>query len=153
MTTTNALESTNTRAARARTPARKATAAPKGRKPTNQRGRVPAARSRRASARPREQQAATPADGRPVWGFPVAHAALAAERAVERNSTHIDLPVIGAVHLPAKEELVYIGGVTALAAVGLLEWPVAILLGIGHTLSTNRHNKLIREFGEALGEA
>jgi hypothetical protein len=100
-----------------------------------------------------EQQAAMPDGGRPQWGFPVAHAALAAERAVSRTSTHVELPFIGVVHLPAKEELAFIGGVTALAAVGILEWPVALLLGIGHTLATNRHNKLMTEFGEALEEA
>ena len=150
--TTSSQASANARTA-ARAPARKATATPKGRKPTTPRGRVPAERSRRATTRPTQQQAATPDGGRPVWGFPLAHAALAAERAAQRNSTHLELPVIGMVHLPAKEDLVFIGGVTAMAAVGLLEWPVAVLLGIGHTLSTNRHNKLIREFGEALQEA
>jgi len=151
--TTNAVETANTRAAPVRAPARKATATPRRRKPTNQRGREPAERSRRATARPSGQQAAMPDGGRPVWGFPVAHAALAAERAVHRNSTRVELPVIGVVHLPAKEELAFIGGVTALAAVGVLEWPVALLLGIGHTLATNRHNKVMREFGEALEEA
>jgi hypothetical protein len=151
--TTNALESTNTRTAPARAPARRATATPKGRKPTSQRSRTPAERSRRATARPSEQRAATTAGGRPEWGFPVAHAVLAAERTVQRNSIHVELPVIGVLHLPAKEDLAYIGGVTALAAAGILEWPVALLLGIGHTLSTNRHNKLIQEFGEALEEA
>lgn len=151
--TTNTVESTNTRAAPARAVARKATATPKGRKPTQPRGRVPAERSRRATAKPSQQQAATPAGGHPEWGFPVAHAALAAERAVQRNSTHVELPIIGVVHLPAKEELAFIGGVTAMAVAGVLEWPVALLLGIGHTLATNRHNKLMREFGEALEEA
>ena len=149
MTTTNALELTNTPTA----PARKSTATPRSRKPTNQRGRVPAERSRRTNATPRKQESATAADGRPEWGFPVAHAMVAAERTVQRNSTHVDLPVIGVLHLPGREELAFIGGVTALAAVGILEWPVALLLGIGHTLSTNRHNRLMREFGEALAEA
>lgn len=151
--TTNSLDATNARPAPVRTPARKATATPKGRKPTKPRGRVSAERGRRATARPRERRAATAPDGRPQWGFPVAHAVLAAERTVQRNSTHVELPVIGVVHLPAKEDLAFIGGVTALAAVGMLEWPVAVLLGIGHTLSTNRHNTLIRSFGEALAEA
>jgi hypothetical protein len=151
--TTNTLKSTNARTAPARAPARKATATPKGRKSTTPRGRVPAERSRRATARPTQQRVSTSAGGRPEWGFPVAHVALAAERAVQRNSIHVELPVIGVVHLPPKEELAFIGGITAMAAVGLLEWPVAVLLGIGHTLSTNRHNKLMREFGEALEEA
>jgi len=91
--------------------------------------------------------------GGPAERRPVAHAPLAAERAVHRNSVHIQLPVIGTVHLPAKEDLVFIGGVLGLAAVGLLEWPVALLLGAGHTLATQGHNRLVRQFGEALEEA
>jgi hypothetical protein len=81
------------------------------------------------------------------------NALFAAERAVHRNSVHVELPFIGVVHLPAKEGLAFIGGVAGLAAAGILEWPVAILLGLGHTLATNRHNRLMQEFGEALEEA
>jgi len=40
-----------------------------------------------------------------------------------------------------------------LAIVGLLEWPVAALLGLGHGLALNRRNKVVRAFGEALEEA
>ena len=34
-----------------------------------------------------------------------------------------------------------------LAAVGLLEWPVALLLGVGHTLAMSRNNKVVHSFG------
>lgn len=70
-----------------------------------------------------------------------------------RNSVRVDLPVVGEVDLPGREELAFIGGIGALAILGVLEWPVALLLGLGHTLARSRHNKAMRAFGEALEEA
>jgi hypothetical protein len=81
------------------------------------------------------------------------HALVAAERAVQRNSLQVRLPIAGEVQLPAPDEIAYIGGVAVLAMVGMLEWPVAILLGVGHGLAGLRHRKLLRSFGEALEEA
>jgi hypothetical protein len=77
----------------------------------------------------------------------------AAEKTAQNNSVRTRLPLVGDVELPGPEELVFIGGVTALALIGIVEWPVAVLLSVGHTLATRRHNKIIREFGEALEEA
>ncbi|HEY6595402.1 MAG TPA: hypothetical protein VI011_15090 [Asanoa sp.] len=102
---------------------------------------------------PRRQRASADVGGRAEPRRPVEHAALAAERAVRRNSLHVDLPVVGELNLPAPEQIVFIGGVAVLAVIGLLEWPVAALLGLGHGLATNRHNKTVRAFGEALEEA
>jgi hypothetical protein len=84
---------------------------------------------------------------------PVGHALLAAERAMRRNSLHLRLPIVGELHLPAPEEVAFVGGVAALGIVGLLEWPIAVLLGVGHLLAAGRRNKVVRAFGEALEEA
>jgi hypothetical protein len=65
---------------------------------------------------------------------------------------HLHLPVVGDVGLPPVSEVAFYGGVVVLAAVGLVEWPVAILLGVGHQLATNSHFKSLREFGQALEE-
>jgi hypothetical protein len=59
----------------------------------------------------------------------------------------------GELRLPPREDLAFLGGVIVLTAIGVLEWPVAVLLGVGHELASNRHNKLLRSFGEALEEA
>jgi hypothetical protein len=67
--------------------------------------------------------------------------------------THLRLPVVGELHLPAAEDLAFLGGVVALAVIGVLEWPIAVLLGAGHTLALSRRNKVVRSFGEALEEA
>jgi hypothetical protein len=75
---------------------------------------------------------------------------LAAEQAVRRNSLYLRVPVLGQLTLPAPEQVAFIGGVAVLAAIGVLEWPVAALLGIGHWLATHAHRKTVRALGEAL---
>jgi hypothetical protein len=154
--TANAAESTNSRTATARVPARKGTSPAKGRARPAQSARETGTRRRSTAPAPaRARTGAPPADraDRPTWGFPVAHALRAADRAVQRESVHIELPFVGVVRLPPKDELAFMGGVTGMAAVGILEWPVALLLVLGHTLAANRHNRLMQEFGQALEEA
>jgi hypothetical protein len=113
-----------------------------------------------AQARPRRApRSAAPATARKAVTSrqptrrPVLHALTAAEEAVRRDSMHIRIPMLGELQLPPREEVAFLGGVAALAVVGVLEWPVAVLLGVGHELATNRHNKLLRAFGEALEES
>jgi len=72
---------------------------------------------------------------------------------VQRNSVHVALPLIGEVNLPPKDELAFMGGIAGMAAIGFLEWPVALVLVLGHALASNRHNMLMQEFGKALEEA
>jgi hypothetical protein len=75
---------------------------------------------------------------------------LAAEQAVRRNSLFLRVPVLGELALPAPEQVAFIGGVAVLAVVGVLEWPVAALLCIGHGVATQAHRKMVRALGEAL---
>ncbi len=81
---------------------------------------------------------------------PVEHAVLAAEQAVRRNSLFVRVPVLGELTLPAPEQIAFIGGVGVLAVIGVLEWPVAAILGIGHVVATQSHRKMVRGLGEAL---
>ena len=55
--------------------------------------------------------------------------------------------------LPSTEELAFIGGIGLLAAVGVLEWPIAATLAVGHLFASSRHNKVLRDFGSVLEEA
>ena len=123
-------------------------------KPTRRRTTPRAATPKKtvAPTAPGRRQVGTPPVEAPRPRRPVAHAVVAAEQAVRRNTLHLQLPIVGELELPAAEEVAYIGGVTVLAVVGVLEWPVAVLLGIGHGLATARHNKMLRAFGEALEE-
>jgi len=128
------------RAATARAPApKKTTTAPK----SNQ---------RRASAKagtPGRQQPSTDLAGN-APRTPVEHAVLAAEQALRRNSLFLRIPVLGALTLPAPEQVAFIGGVAVVAVIGLLDWPVAVLLVIGHGVATQSHRKMVRALGEAL---
>jgi hypothetical protein len=142
------MPTTQTKAAPRRTAASPArTDAPAGQASTSR----PTARpsdSRASTARKRTSAAAQAAPSRPVL-----HALIAAERAVQRETVHIRLPLAGELRLPPRDDLAFLGGVVFLTAIGVLEWPVAVLLGVGHELAANRHNKLLRSFGEALEAA
>jgi hypothetical protein len=48
--------------------------------------------------------------------------------------------------------LLFYGTLAGLAAVEIIEWPVAVVLGVGHALATSRH-KALQEAGEAMEEA
>jgi hypothetical protein len=79
-------------------------------------------------------------------------ARVAAEHAVTRHTVTLD--VFGTrVELLPPEQLAFLAGVGILAAFEILEWPVALVLGIGHQLAHSHHGKVLREFGEALEEA
>jgi hypothetical protein len=81
------------------------------------------------------------------------HPRRAAEQVVRQHSLQVHLPIVGEVVLPAIDQLAFIGGVIVLAIVGLVEWPVAVLLSAGHVLANSSHRKLVREFGEAMEAA
>ncbi|OMC34033.1 hypothetical protein A5740_10295 [Mycobacterium sp. GA-1841] len=62
----------------------------------------------------------------------------------------VTLPVVGRVKVPHPEQLAYYGALGILAAVEIIDWPVALLLGAGHMLMQNEHSQTAREVGEAL---
>ncbi len=59
---------------------------------------------------------------------------------------------MGVVSLPAREDLAYLAGVATLAALSVIEWPVAATLAAGHLLASSRGSRVLRDFGEALGD-
>ncbi len=74
--------------------------------------------------------------------------------ALDKHTMLITLPDdLGTVRLPDPERLAYYGGLAALAVFGILDWPVAIVLGIGHVLAEQHHHRLLEDLGEALAEA
>jgi hypothetical protein len=85
----------------------------------------------------------------------VGHGALlrAVQQSIEENSVTMDIAGVAKVRLPAVDSLAFIGGLAALGALGLLEWPVAAVLGLGHVLAHQRHLQLLQSFGKALEEA
>lgn len=77
----------------------------------------------------------------------------AAERVIDSETMLIELPEVGTVRLPSPKRLAFYGGIVALAACGILDWPVALVIGAGHLLAEDHHHKALAEFGEALAEA
>jgi hypothetical protein len=77
----------------------------------------------------------------------------AVDRIREAERFEVDLPVVGRVHLPRPEHLAFYGALAALAALEVIEWPIALVLGAGHALAANQHSRIAHELGEALEEA
>jgi hypothetical protein len=65
----------------------------------------------------------------------------------------LDVPLLGRVRLPRPEHLAFYGALAALAAVEIIEWPVALVLAAGHVLVQDEHSRVAREVGEALEDA
>jgi hypothetical protein len=73
---------------------------------------------------------------------------------LDKHTMVVTLPDgLGTIRLPDPERLAYYGGLTALAMFGILDWPVAMALGIGHVLAEQHRNRVLQDFGEALGQA
>ncbi|MBV9921927.1 MAG: hypothetical protein JOY78_13890 [Pseudonocardia sp.] len=78
---------------------------------------------------------------------------MAARKVHAKQSVSVPVPILGRVELPPPQQLAFLGGIGLLAVVGTLDWPVAVILAVGHTVASQRHNKPLEEFGEALDEA
>jgi hypothetical protein len=81
-------------------------------------------------------------------------AARALAVTLEKHTMSVTLPDgLGTIRLPEPERLAYYGGVLTLAAFGILDWPVAIALGVGHVLADQHRHRFLADFGEALADA
>ncbi len=49
--------------------------------------------------------------------------------------------------------LTYYAAIGALSVLGVLEWPVALVLAAGHALTADQHNRAVQQFGEALEDS
>lgn len=74
-------------------------------------------------------------------------------RVRDAQSFSVSLPLVGRVQVPRPEQLAFYGALGVLAAVEIIEWPVALVLGVGHALLQNEHSRVAQEIGEALEDA
>ena len=81
----------------------------------------------------------------------IGHGALL--RAIEKNTVDVVVPALGTLRLPPPQTLAWLAGVTTLAVLEIVEWPVAVAIGAGHLLAQQSHMKLLHDFGQALEEA
>lgn len=77
----------------------------------------------------------------------------ALQRIREADRYTLTLPVLGTLNLPRPEQLAYYGAITALAAVEIIDWPIALILATGHALANDHRSRIAEELGEALDEA
>ncbi len=111
--------------------------------------------------------AARAADGHPAGRTP-ARGAVPAQRSptaghageraaadvLDRHTIAVTLPQpLGTLRLPEPQRLAYYAGLGALAAFGIVDWPVAAVLGIGHLLAEDHNHRILAEFGQALSDA
>jgi hypothetical protein len=77
----------------------------------------------------------------------------AVERVRDAQTFAVNLPIVGRVRIPRPEQLTYYGALAVLAALEIIDWPIALVIGAGHALAENHHNKVAQELGEALEQA
>ena len=94
--------------------------------------------SRKTAARPRRSTGTT---------------ATAAVEAVQAHTTALTLPCVGKVELPSRGSFAYYAAVAGLTALGLIDWPVALLVAAGHLLAQQHGHAVLEEFGEGMADA
>lgn len=66
----------------------------------------------------------------------------------------VTLPVTGwTIELPPRREWPWLGGVVLVAALDIIDWPVALVIAIGHTILTKSHNEQLRELADGIETA
>jgi hypothetical protein len=63
---------------------------------------------------------------------------------------HVEIPYVGPVGWPLTGSLSYLITVGALAALEVVTWPVAGVLGLAHIMARNRDNPVLSEIGKGL---
>jgi hypothetical protein len=62
---------------------------------------------------------------------------------------HVNVPVVGTLTVPPADRLIFYGVLGALGALGVLDWPLVLVVGIGHYLTEQRFSPLLQEVGQA----
>ncbi|MBQ0980039.1 hypothetical protein ACQP08_00125 [Micromonospora zamorensis] len=72
---------------------------------------------------------------------------------VQMYSRRMDLPMLGEVALPPPDKVIYYAGIGVLAALQVIEWPIALVVTAGHLLADQHFSGLARGVGRALQDA
>lgn len=94
------------------------------------------------AARRNTRKPATAAQRATVRSAPVHPGQRAAAPALGKQTIDVELPdPIGTVRLPSPQRLAFYGGIATLAVFGIVDWPVALVIGIGHLLAEDHHQR------------
>lgn len=69
-------------------------------------------------------------------------------RKLERRA--VDLPIVGKLHAPDNHDVVYVAGMVALLAFGVVEFPIALVLLGGHVLVKQHQSRSLSAVGEVM---
>ncbi|MGI5524697.1 hypothetical protein ACQEUX_27700 [Micromonospora sp. CA-259024] len=72
---------------------------------------------------------------------------------VQMYSRRVELPMLGEVAVPPPDKVAYYAGLGVLAALQVIEWPIALVVTAGHLLADQHFSGLVRGVGEALQDA
>jgi hypothetical protein len=64
--------------------------------------------------------------------------------------SRVSAPVIGTVTVPPLKRIVYFAGLGALAVFGVIDWPIALVIGAGHLLADQHWSTVAQGLGEAV---
>ncbi|MBO4204533.1 hypothetical protein [Micromonospora echinofusca] len=74
-------------------------------------------------------------------------------RAVRRYGHRVEVPLLGEVAVPTPDKVAYYAGLGVLAALQVIEWPLALVITAGHLLADQHLSGLAKGLGEALEAA
>lgn len=81
------------------------------------------------------------------------HKLSQAVAAAGRDLRHVHVPVLGEVMIPTPDRMGFYAGVGLLAAVGIVEWPLAVVICAGHVLADQHMFSRLQGLGEAAESA
>ena len=63
---------------------------------------------------------------------------------VTMYNRRVELPMLGEVAVPPPDKVVYYAGLGVLAALQVIEWPIAVVITAGHLLADQHFSGLVR---------
>ncbi|MEU6072560.1 hypothetical protein [Micromonospora sp. NPDC047074] len=76
-----------------------------------------------------------------------------AHETIRALGRRVEIPVLGEVAVPPPDKIAYYAGIGVLAALQVIEWPLALVITAGHVLADQHLSGLAKGIGEALETA
>ncbi|NES15953.1 MULTISPECIES: hypothetical protein [unclassified Micromonospora] len=73
--------------------------------------------------------------------------------AIRTYSRRVEVPMLGEMVVPPPDKVAYYAGLGVLAALKVIEWPMALVITAGHLLADQHLSGVVKGMGEALESA